>query len=567
MGSIDVCLVHPPSIYDFRKKKLKLGPISDVVPSTPVFEMYPIGFVSMLAYLIKHGHRARIVNLAVKMLADKNFDVERYIRGIDAEVYGVDLHWLPHVHGAYHISKMIKRLHPNSKVVLGGFSATYFSDEIMKEWPWIDYILAGDYQEEPLLELTEASERGVDISAIPNLVYRTENGTIRHNKTGNVSDAVKRVFIDYKELARNTVRYHDVKGHMPYYSWIKNPEGFTMIEHGCQFSCGFCGGSKFTYGNFYSSRSPMFRDPATVALEMELVQETIGAPVFISGDLSAAGSKYHDSLFKEVKERGIDLPLLTEYFVPPNIEYLNKLSRTFPDFSAEISPDSSIESIRYANGRRYTNAALEKCIVDAEKAGCKKFDVYFMIGLSKQNKKDVMADVDYSRSLVSGYSSRKMDVYSFIAPLAPFVDPGSLIFEMPEKYGYRLRARRLMEFYDLLDKGKSWEDHLNYRTEFMSKKDIIETTYNAGIKMIEASEAEGRISPDTAAKSISNIRDYISGKHYAGETDQSKNLTYLNKQIEWSSRHRITPVYLGVLAYRTYDSMMSVVANTIRSNS
>ncbi len=47
MSAYDLILVHTPSVYDFRKQQLLYGPVSDVVPSTPVFEMYPIGFTSI----------------------------------------------------------------------------------------------------------------------------------------------------------------------------------------------------------------------------------------------------------------------------------------------------------------------------------------------------------------------------------------------------------------------------------------------------------------------------------------------------------------------------------------
>jgi hypothetical protein len=47
----DLVLLHPPTVYDFRKEMLFTGPISDVVPSSPVFEMYPIGLTSIGDYL------------------------------------------------------------------------------------------------------------------------------------------------------------------------------------------------------------------------------------------------------------------------------------------------------------------------------------------------------------------------------------------------------------------------------------------------------------------------------------------------------------------------------------
>ncbi len=51
--------LHPPGIYDFRKRPVFIGAMSEAVPSTPVFEMYPMGFVSIAHYLERHGHTGR----------------------------------------------------------------------------------------------------------------------------------------------------------------------------------------------------------------------------------------------------------------------------------------------------------------------------------------------------------------------------------------------------------------------------------------------------------------------------------------------------------------------------
>ncbi|MDO9351920.1 MAG: TIGR04190 family B12-binding domain/radical SAM domain protein, partial [Deltaproteobacteria bacterium] len=68
MATADLILLHPPTYYDFRKRPGIYGPISDVVPSTPIFEMYPIGFASLSEYLERHGLKVRIINVALKML-------------------------------------------------------------------------------------------------------------------------------------------------------------------------------------------------------------------------------------------------------------------------------------------------------------------------------------------------------------------------------------------------------------------------------------------------------------------------------------------------------------------
>ena len=120
MPRTDLILLHPPSVYDFRQQTILYGPSSDQVPSSPIFELYPIGMTSIAEYLERAGYRVRIVNLAVRMLRDPRFDAERLIKELDAPVFGIDLHWLLHCHGAIEIARLVKRHHPRSKLVFGG---------------------------------------------------------------------------------------------------------------------------------------------------------------------------------------------------------------------------------------------------------------------------------------------------------------------------------------------------------------------------------------------------------------------------------------------------------------
>jgi len=56
----DLLLLHAPSVYDFRKRAILYGPVSDMVPSSTVFEMYPLGFLTIASYLHARGMRVRI---------------------------------------------------------------------------------------------------------------------------------------------------------------------------------------------------------------------------------------------------------------------------------------------------------------------------------------------------------------------------------------------------------------------------------------------------------------------------------------------------------------------------
>ena len=96
MRSPDLILLHAPHVYDFRKIPQLYGPVSDLVPATPVFEMYPLGFTSLAEYLEKAGYQVRIVNLAYRMLRDARFDVEKFIQKLSTPLFGIDLYCNKH---------------------------------------------------------------------------------------------------------------------------------------------------------------------------------------------------------------------------------------------------------------------------------------------------------------------------------------------------------------------------------------------------------------------------------------------------------------------------------------
>ncbi|MCG7845371.1 MAG: cobalamin-dependent protein, partial [Methanomassiliicoccales archaeon] len=179
MSKEDIIFLHAPSVYDFRKEFLFYGPVSDMVPSTPVFEMYPFGFTTMAAHLAKNGYKVRIVNLASMMLNHRKLDVEKLIAKLDSKVFGIDLHWLPHAHGALEIAKLVKKHHPEAKVLMGGFSSTYYHEELLG-YPQVDMILKGDSTEIPLQQLMEALKNGKPLDQVENLSW-TVDGVHHHN--------------------------------------------------------------------------------------------------------------------------------------------------------------------------------------------------------------------------------------------------------------------------------------------------------------------------------------------------------------------------------------------------
>lgn len=499
MSHADFILLHAPSVYDFRRESILYGPISDLVPSTTVFEMYPIGFSTLADYLERHGLRARIVNLAVRMLREPRFDVERAIRRLNPVAFGIDLHWMPHAHGAIEVARIVKKYHPQTPVIFGGFSASYFHRELVR-YPEVDFVLRGDSTEQPLCQLVSLLKAGQandeTLAGVPNLTWMDSAGQVRENPITYSPTDLDHVIIDYSYVVRAVARYVDLNGVMPFKDWLTYPITAALTVRGCTHACRTCGGSASAFRRFLGRQRPAYRSPAQLAQDLRNIRKFSNGPIFILGDLRQPGIEYAEEFFRQVgRDTG---PVIVELFDSADRDYIQRLAHTFPNFTMEISPETHDDAVRRAFGRPYTTQAIEETMAHVLEAGCKRLDIFFMIGLPKQDYDSVMGTVDYCAHLLERFDAGEdKRLFPFISPLAPFIDPGSDVFEEPERYGYRILFRTLEEHRQALV-APSWKYVLNYETEWMTRSELVEATYEAGFRLNRLKARYGLIEPAVA---------------------------------------------------------------------
>jgi len=502
--SIDLVLLHPPSVYDFRQKTILYGPVSDLIPSSAMFEIYPIGFTSIAEYLEGAGYRVRIVNLAVRMLNDRKFDAEAFIKRLRAPVFGIDLHWLVHAHGAIEVARLVKRCHPEAKVVAGGFSASYYYQELI-QYPEIDYVLRGDSTEEPLRQLMDCIAKRQQPEDVPNLVWRDSQGRLQENPFSYVPTDLSNVMVSYyANTVRSVIRYRDLASYTPFRGWAHYPITAVLTCRGCTQNCVICGGSAAAFRNFYNREKAVFRSPKSVAQDVKQIERFSSGPIFILGDLCQPGDDYAYEVLHLLEKNGVKNQVILELFSPAPADLLRQMSRACPNFCLEISPESHDPEVRKAVGRNYSNQDLEQTLSDALDVGCGRLDIFFMIGLPKQTPESVMDTIDYCDFLLQKFRGDKR-LSLFIAPLSPFLDPGSLGFEQPERYGYRILFRTLEEHRQaLLSPG--WKYSLNYETEWMTRQQIVDTAYEAILRLNRLKAKYGIISQQMAEAGEQRIK-------------------------------------------------------------
>ncbi|MFW6017546.1 MAG: TIGR04190 family B12-binding domain/radical SAM domain protein [Halapricum sp.] len=497
----DVTFFHPPSIFDFRERPEVLGPISDVIPSSPVFEMYPIGLTSLADRLEHAGYNARIINLAREMLTDPEYDPEADIAACTAKIYAIDLHWLPHAHGAIEVARLVKAHHPDAPVIFGGLSSTYYHEELI-EYPSVDYVLRGDSTEEPMERLVDALTTDGDVSDVANLTYR-EDGETKVNPLTYQPDDLDDISVpSYTYAIKSVIKYGSLRKVLPHRGWLDKPITMLLTSRGCRHACSFCGGAD-SYVDVHDRPKPAFRSPQRLIEDVRTITAFSEGPIFIVHDLRQGGWDYAAEFFELLAAEDTENEFVFELFGPAPPEYFEMIDAAVERYSLELSPESHRPEIREKMGKfAVSNEAIEDTLRAALDNGCRNVDVFFMIGLPDQRYEDAIGAVEYAEHLLSDIDDDR--IVPFIAPLAPFLDPGSPAFEDPEEYGYEPLAETLEDHRQLLLEP-SWKRMLSYETETLSRDDIVDATYEAGERMNRLKYEHGLLDEETFRTTIDRL--------------------------------------------------------------
>lgn len=487
MEKHDLILLHPPSIFDFRDRDdiLFAFSSSSSISVSPVYEMYPLGFKAIETFLKNNGKKVIIINLADMMLNNPELDVKPFLKTLNTRMFGIDLHWLAHTQGSLAVASMLKDCHPDIPIVFGGISASHFYNELI-EYPQVDFVIRG--VDTPLLILKLLNE--LDKSSyhdIPNLCWKDKDKNILINDFTNA--------IEYNSAVDWVYSNNDINYFMV----------FSGV--GCEYNCTFCSGSNYSMNKYMGVNNGFVcKDEPLFLNEMKSIEKHSS----INTTLITLHHWFEDiSLLKKVLDTFKSDKIRTIHFTLFGLlpkDHLQLISKYHLRPFFEISIQSSSEKIRELCGNPpYSNKELETWLDWLFAQNNKAIvAIFFMIGLPSQNAENVMEDVDYADYLMEKY--QKYDLNVFISPMRPFLDPGSIIYDNPDKFGYTILFNTLGDYEKAL-LVPHWKDSLNYETNWLSKKAIVDITYKATRKMVLNKRKNNRLPRRNAQLTIEKI-DY-----------------------------------------------------------
>lgn len=485
--SHDAILIHPPAIYDFREKAIFPGPIGYTVNgNSGQFIMPPVGMLSIAEYLSRYGYKVRVDNIGERMLSDPGFDVENYIGKLSAKVYSIGLHWCVHSQGAIEIARLCKKLHPEAMVVLGGLTATVFHEEVLQKFEFIDAVIRGE-AEKPFLALMRALEQHQDLGTVPNLTFRDGAGEVRTVPLMKPDD-------DLDEYEFTRLDLLEPKGAIftpgTLASWV------VPLARGCLHNCVTCGGSAYSYRTYLGRQRPAFRSPEKIVQDLRKLSKQGVQLVFLFQDPRMGGKEYWTKLLTALQKAKIKLSQLTmELFGPADEEFIKELSKINVPVMLTISPESGVDTIRGAHGRKYTNEGLFKTI-----ELCKKYGIalgsFSMIALANDTPETIKKTWEGWEQICSMHINDQAPVDYAFGPMI-LLDPGSLAFDRSTSYGYKIIFKELEDYIQGLSLP-AWHQWISYETKHLDRELIAKLTIDSLEYSINLRERAGFYSKSEA---------------------------------------------------------------------
>jgi radical SAM superfamily enzyme YgiQ (UPF0313 family) len=344
--------------------------------------------------------------------------------------------------------------------VLGGFTASRFAEEILRDHPEVDFVIKGD-AEVPFAALLDAHE-GADLARVPNLVYR-EAGVVKTSEVLHYVDETEVRALSFSRFDLVSRADDCLRLRMDTVPPDAEPSFSFSAGRGCDAACLYCGGGRQVQKKYQlRARTVMF--PIDYVVNELAALSGRGVRRWSTCFDPVPSSNYYVDLFRAIRERGLELIAIFDCFQLPRIEFLDAFQATFLAGSAlNLSPETGSESLR----RRirtwtYDNAKLFEALerISARRIAC---SVYFSTGFPFETPDDFEQTIVLVQEIVRRFP--EVQIHAGAIDL----EPGSPLFDHQAQLGIE---SDVFDFPSLLRSQKIARE-IRYRTRAFTSEEIL----------------------------------------------------------------------------------------------
>ena len=305
--------------------------------------------MSLAAYLEKSGIPVDLVDATV---LDRPWsELEEILRRGNYKTVGVTCSAATFHFDAVHAIRLVRKVLPEAVLLAGGGHMTLNSDEIMRDVPELDYIIAGE-GELTLVELLrwlEDNGRGTPCP-VPGVVFR-EGEKIRHSGS-------REMIQDLDTLPMPAHRRIDMDNQVYYLHGMGRRAVGISTSRGCGDRCSYCSESSLWQATWRGRSGPL------VVEEMEMLNRDYGKSLFVFNENSFNQSRERNEAFLESLGRS---GLRCDYWFQSRIKDILRDRDLLKDFKRlgcyEVM--LGVESIQPETLRNYTKSQTHEQIREA----------------------------------------------------------------------------------------------------------------------------------------------------------------------------------------------------------
>jgi len=399
----------------------------------PRYIYMPAGIFGMLNDVQANGYSVLAINEALEMLLDSSFSLADCLEAYSAPIFTIDLHWHEHAYGAVSIARIIKGVHPQSIVVVGGITASYYAIDLLRTCPEIDHIIVG-FGEKKLVEILNLGKK------------------IKSNKI-QISKEMPDIDAD-DHITRDWLLHSDKYDCTAIHGWMKGTTFWLKTGFGCPMNCGFCGGARSSQKLIFGNQFVIRRSPEDVAKDIVNLHHQGISRISLTQDPSVAPHDYWQRMHRNIRSSRCKPGIYIEASGVPNVDFIKDFAKTF-DLNNSIialSPICEDEKVRAKYGKAYSNLQLSLSIRLIEASGI-KYVLYFGRCLDMINKYSSTRNIKCKDSFWGGHSP----LFTLDSDIT--LDPASPMYIDPNKYDIQAE---LKTFDDYLKRTQLRSEHRTY---------------------------------------------------------------------------------------------------------
>ncbi len=342
----------------------------------------PLGLMYVAGALEKAGYPVQMLD---NYLMNKSIEeVQQLVLKLQPEIVGITCGSATYKR-CVETAKAIKQVLPNTKIVVGGWHASYMPDSLL-ETAEIDYVVMGE-GEEAITELAGFIMKGdlVGASGVAGVASRSSKGNIKNQpKFLSNMDEIPfpaRHLLPLEKYDR-TIEFLKAK-----------PADVMSISRGCTFNCGFCETKKL-WGNICRQFSPQ-----RVMDEVNDLVARYGTKgiYFINDNFTLRKKETVEFCDLMIKSK-LDLEWVCDTRVNlVNEELLERMASAGCKtiwFGVESGSPRILEKINRQITLEQTENAFKMCRKAGIQVACS-----FMLGLPGETKEDLMASYRFAEKL------------------------------------------------------------------------------------------------------------------------------------------------------------------------